>query len=349
MRFTDAIVRYQDQLFARYGHKLTRQHRNALQSILDCHSERYGAMVLDCHDCDHQARLFHACGHRACPQCQHHDTRCWLQRQQQKLLPVNYFMVTFTVPFELRSLLWRHQALAYNLLFQCARSTLLDFGLNDNKLGAAMGMTMVLHTHTRRLAFHPHVHVIVPGVCVDPRRNQSSKLAGRYLFNAKALAKVFRGRYLAALALARLTVPVQTPKQWVANCKFVGKGLPALQYLSRYLYRGVIDERAILGDDGRQITFSYRDSATNQYRNRTVDGETFLWLVIQHVLPKGFRRVRDYGFLNGNARQTLQRLQAAFQVLIPKLAPLIRPAVLCASCGSAMSIKGFVPPIWRSG
>lgn len=348
MRFKEVIERYQSRLFQGYGSRITSHQRNALQSIMDCRSERYGTMALDCLACEQHAHVHHACGHRSCPQCQHHDTSKWLERQQRKLLPVNYFMVTFTVPAELRSLIWQHQQQAYELLMQCVRTTLQDFAINDKHLNGIPGLTTVLHTHSRQLAFHPHVHVIVPGASVNKARGQCRKLKGQYLFSTVALAKVFRARFLAALKQATLIAP-DTPAKWVVNCLSVGKGLPALKYLSKYLYRGVIRERDILADDGRQVTFGYVDSETKRYKTRTVDGEQFLWLVIQHVLPKGFRRVRDYGFLNGNGKPTLLRIQAALQVIVPRPEQPNRPQFQCSHCGGPMNITRFIPPMWRAG
>jgi len=141
--------------------------------------------------------------------------------------------------------------------------------------------------------------------------------------------------------------PPDTPAKWVVDCRHVGKGLPALQYLSRYLYRGVISNKHILKDDGQAVTFGYVDGETGLYKTRTVAGETFLWLVFQHVLPKGFRRVRDYGFLNG--KSTLQRIQIALNVWVEKIVPRPRPAYTCKLCGGLMSITAFTRPAWRSG
>jgi len=241
-------------------------------------------------------------------------------------------MVTFTLPTELRALSWHHQKQVYNTLLGCARSTLSTFASNDNRLGADLGMTMVLHTHSRRLDYHPRV--ILPGVCVNKQRKQCTKLKGKYLFNAFALAKVFRARFLDAMSQEEFTLP-DTPAKWVVDCRHVGKGLPALQYLSRYLYRGVISNKYILKDDGQAVTFGYVDGETGLYKTRTVSGETFIWLVFQHVLPKGFRRVRDCGFLNGNGKPTLQRIQIALKVWVEKIVSSPRPAYTCKLCGRA--------------
>jgi hypothetical protein len=209
-----------------------------------------------------------------------------------KLLPVDYFMVTFTLPYELRALSKMHQKTIYSLLFQCAVSTLKDFGQNDKVLAAELAMTVVLHTHTRRLDYHPHVHIIVPGGGVNRRRNEWRKIKGKYLFNGFHLATVFRARMLKAIHAAGLTPPI-TPKKWVVQCEKVGRGLPALKYLSRYLYRGVISNQNIIGDDGTYVTFQYKDSKTHAMKIRRLRGEDFIALVLQHTLPKGFRRSRD--------------------------------------------------------
>ena len=198
-----------------------------------------------------------------------------------------------------------------------------------------LGMTAVLHTHTRCLDFHPHLHIVVPGGCINKKRKQWKKLKGQYLFNEFALASVFRGRFLAAINKAG-TIPPKTPPKWVVDCEHVGWGLPALQYLSRYLYRGVISEKCILSDDGNRVTFQYRDSKTKTFETRKLKGEDFLWLVFQHVLPKGFRRVRDFGFLHGNAKKLLLLVQMILRVIIIQPEQKPRPSYRCESCGMPM-------------
>jgi hypothetical protein len=180
----------------------------------------------------------------------------------------------------------------YNILFESVSSTLKALGLNPKNRGVDMGMTAVLHTHNRRLDYHPHVHVVVPGGGVNKRRRQWIKKKGNYLFNEFALAKVFRAQFLEAMNVAALQIPKNLPGQWVVHCKHVGKGRPALEYLSRYLYRGVISEKNIVANHGGKVTFKYVQSTTGQTQYRTLNGEDFLWLVLQHVLPKGFRRAR---------------------------------------------------------
>jgi len=252
----NAILRQFECAFkARYANQILPSMIRAITALLCCRTDAAGSFKLQCTACDQTTVQPRSCGHRSCAQCQNHETSRWLDRQFAKLLPVEYFMVTFTLPYELRWLAWSHQTVVYNILFDCAASTLKDFGLNPDNLGADIGMTGVLHTHSRCLDYHPHCHFIVPGGGIHVRRRQWKKVKGKYLFNAFALAKVFRARCLAALNQAGLTIPCGVPKKWVVDCKHVGHGKSALKYLSRYLYRGVINENNIVACEHGYVTF----------------------------------------------------------------------------------------------
>jgi len=349
MQLASLIHQYFAAFKTKYAAKLLPGHLRAIGAIQRCRTHESGEMLLACTGCDKHLHHPQSCGHRSCPKCQNHETSQWLDRQQAKLLPVEYFMLTFTLPCELRTLAWQHQTVLYKLLFATAVSTVKDFALNPKQLGADIGMTAVLHTHSRRLDYHPHLHVIVPGGGVNKATRQWKKTCGKYLFNQDSLARVFRARLLAALKAAGLKLPAKLPDEWVVHCKHVGKGAPALKYLSRYLYRGVISENNIIANHNGKVTFKYIDSNTGQSRYRTLKGEDFLWLVLKHVLPKGFRRVRDYGFLNGNVSKLLVLIQLTLKVLIT--ASPIRPAPVfsCPWCCSPMRIMGFIRPAWASG
>jgi len=349
MQLASLVHQYLVAFKAQYAAQLLPSHHRAIGAIRRCRTPDSGQMLLHCSECKGQLRHPLSCGHRSCPKCQNHEASQWLDRQKAKLLPVEYFMVTFTLPYELRALAWRHQTTLYPLLFATVASTLKDFGLNSKQLRAAMGMTAVLHTHSRRLDYHPHLHVIVPGGGVNSATRQWKKTRGKYLFNQSALAKVFRARLLAAIKAAGLALPAKLPDQWVVNCKHIGKGQPALKYLSRYLYRGVIREQDIVANHHGKVTFKYVDSRTGQTRYRTLKGEDFLWLVLQHVLPKGFRRVRDYGFLHGNAKKLLTLIQLTLKVMITTKPARSRPVFACPRCKSPMHILGFIRPAWASG
>ena len=349
MRLVSILDQYHHAFQAKYGSQLLPGHLRAIEAISRCRTPQAGELFVKCFGCGHATWHPRSCGHRSCPQCQNHEASIWLDRQQAKLLPVDYFMATFTLPYELRFLAWNNQTIVYNLLFACVSSTLNDFGLNPKNLGANIGMTTILHTHSRRLDYHPHIHVVVPGGGVDKAKKQWKKKKDKYLFNEFALARVFRARLLDALNKAGLCVPNSLPSKWVVDCKHVGKGLSALKYLSRYLYRGVISENNIVSNQNGQVTFKYVHSRTGKTNYRTLKGEDFLWLVLQHVLPKGFRRLRDYGFLHGNAKKLLSLVQMVLQVLIESCAPRPRPIFKCPNCQAPMKIVAFRPPVWASG
>ena len=346
MKIAALIDQYSDELERAHGHRLLPGHRRALSAMQRCRTPQAGHVHWACSDCDQHQHLPLSCGHRSCPQCQ---ATCWLERQRAKLLPVDYFMVTFTLPAQLRPLAWRHQRLLYGLLFDCAVSTLRDFGRNPSNLGADLGMTAVLHTHTRDKDFHPHVHVVVPGGGIHPHRRCWTRVKHRYLFNEFALANVFRARVLDGLNKAGLKLPVRLAEKWVVDCRRVGRGEPALAYLSRYLYRGVIAEGDILANRNGQVTFRYTESATGKTRTRTMTGADFLWLILQHVLPRGFRRVRDYGFLHGSAKKRHQLVQMILRVILPSPTEKSRPGMHCPTCHRAMVVIGITKQQWHPG
>lgn len=340
MELSSIINQYYDAYMNKYGTTALPGHFKAMNAIRNCRKSDFGQLYVSCPDCNHSEWKPLSCGHRNCPQCQNHDAGRWIDRQQNKLLPVLYFMITFTLPYEFRNLAYRNQRLVFSLFFDCVVSTLKDFGLKPKNLGAEIGMTMVLHTHSRRLNFHPHIHVIVPGGGVDKQRRQWKKKKGKYLFNHKNLANVFRGRFLTAINDAGLSIPKQVPKKWVVDCARVGTGITAVKYLSRYLYRGVISEKNIISNKNGIVTFNYIESETGFTKYRSLKGEDFLKLLMQHVLPRGFRRVRDYGFLHGNAKKLLFLVQLILFVKIKKIEQNQRPAFKCRYCKSPMVVLG---------
>jgi hypothetical protein len=279
-----------------------------------------------------------------CIQTPVYQSQQWLERQLKKQVPAEYFLLTFTLPKELRPMAWQHQRTLYDLMIRCSWETLNTFAQNDPQLQGQAGAITVLHTHSRRLDYHPHVHVVMPAATIDADkrlwRTKTSKGKQAYLFNHKALAKVFRAKLLAGMREAGLELPACYPKTWVVEVKSVGSGSKALVYLGRYLYKGVIQEKDIIACKDGQVTFRYQDSKTKQMQIRTLPGTQFLWLILQHVLPKGFRRTRNFGFLHPNSKRGLALLQALlrFKPVKALIALATRPQIKCPCCGSAMRI-----------
>lgn len=340
---SEICARYRARFKAAYGNHTSEAQWSALNALQGCHTHQYGTLDLACQDCAGTQCRYRSCGHRFCNQCQQHQTQSWLMRQTQKRLPVDYYLVTFTLPFELRSLAKMHSDIVYPLLMRVAVDVLQRFGRNPQGLNAELGMTAVLHTHTRALNYHPHVHLVVPGGGVNVVRKQWRTLAGKYLFNGRALGKVFRGAFLNALSTAGLSIPT-TPQQWVAQCEHVGRGRQIFDYLARYLYRGVIANRNLICDDGECVTFRYQDSETKTWKTRTLKGEDFMALLLQHVLPKGLRRTRDYGFLHGNAKRLLRLVQYTLRATLPLKTPIAKARFVCPHCEGTMRVVAMRLP-----
>jgi Putative transposase/Transposase zinc-binding domain len=342
------IERFEADCLAQYQNAILPSHRQALAAMKGCRSSVGSAMLAQCSVCDEQRLVPHSCGHRNCPHCQHFESQRWIERQTARLVAGSYFLITFTLPAELRALAWQHQRTVYDQMIASAWETLRTFSHNHKQLQGSPGAVAVLHTHSRQLAFHPHVHVVMPAAALDVDKGlwrtlrKSTKGKG-YLFNHKALAKVFRGKFLASLVEAGLLLPADCPEKWVVDCKAVGNGHKALVYLGRYLYRGVIAERDIISYDNGQVTYRYRDSKTQKTVLRTVSGARFLWLVLQHVLPRGFRRARNFGFLHPNSKRLMALLKLlVFKPPVGPPAPVTtrtpRPQWLCTCCGAPMVI-----------
>ena len=268
MRIASIIKQYENDFIQEYQHQLLPSHFKALASMKICRNIHSPKMLLQCEDCSHQTLVPHSCGHRHCPHCQNYETQQWIEKQLQKQVPADYFMLTFTLPAQFRNLTWHNQRLVYGLFFDSVWATLKRFSMNDKKLGGIPGVIAVLQTHSRELNFHPHIHIIMPAATIDKNKRLWLKKTGKYLFHHKALAKVFRAKMLEAITNNGLNLPREYPEEWVVDCRNVGKGNKALVYLSRYLYRGVINEKDILSCDNGRVTFRYQNSKTKKYQTK---------------------------------------------------------------------------------
>lgn len=354
------IETFEAGFLADYQDRLLPNQRQALAAMKQCRTSQSPVMLAQCDDCDSRRFVPHSCGHRNCPHCQSHESQQWLERQLQKQVPAEYFLVTFTLPKELRALAWQQQRTLYSLMTNCSWATLKTFTQNDPQLKGNAGAITVLHTHSRRLDYHPHVHCVIPAAAIDMekrlwrtkhgKKGQDKKQTG-YLFNHKALAKVFRAKLLEAITQEGLELPARYPENWVVDVKSVGSGDKALVYLGRYLYKGVIQEKDIIACRDGQVTFRYQDSKSRQMRTRTLPGAQFLWLILRHVLPKGFRRARNFGFLHPNSKRMIGLLQYLLGLNPNRALAWLRkrPPLTCACCGGDMRIvKTRIPPILRS-
>ena len=268
-----------------------------------------------------------------------------------KITALHYFMVTFTLPFEFRTLARYQPKALYQTMFKVVSNVLKGFA--KRQLKADIGFTMVLHTHNRRRDLHPHIHVVMPCGYYDADKNQWHKGNKHFLFNEFTLAQVWRAQMLDAINKhAQISLPAKYPKKWVVDCRKVGFGEKAYQYLSRYLYRGVISDKDIINYDNNTVTFKYQDSQTKKTATRTLPVLKFLWLILQYVLPKGLQRVRDCGYLRGNAGKLRQRIQILLintkDWIIPEKQEKPKAIRLCPCCQHEMLCMGVIINLART-
>ena len=218
-----------------HGTELLPSHRQALRAMAHCCRQGSELLVLECPDCKSILKIPHSCGYRSCPHYQHHESQQWLEKQQARLLPIDYFMVTFTVQAELRSLFWHKQRTCYDLHLKTAWETVDSFARRDPRLKGRTGAHAVLHTHNRMLGYHPHVHLIVPAGAINKKDKGWRSKRGKFLFPEKNLATIFRARWLDGIRRIGLQVNSTLPSEWVVGCKIVGQGKEAHIDLGRYL------------------------------------------------------------------------------------------------------------------
>lgn len=282
----------------------------AIRDILNCRTPSLGGQLFRCPECNEVRAVYFSCRNRHCPQCQVSHADEWLERQRALLLPTSYLLVTCTLPNELRDLARSHQRVVYSILMRSAAQALQDVVADPRFIGGRTAILAVLHTWTRALLFHPHVHMLVPaGGLVQDGDELVWRMPRKKAFPVPsfAIAHRFRERLHDALVDAGLVSGSETVfrRRWVANVIKVGSGEKALLYLSRYVFRTAIADERIDDFDGDHVTFHWRESATGILRFQTLDVDSFITRFLAHVLPRGFTRVRYYGLWAPVSRKAL--------------------------------------------
>jgi hypothetical protein len=339
----------------KFGDRMLPSHRRAMQDIETCRTESLGGQVYFCKQCQVQRYSYHSCKNRHCPKCQNEQANDWLAAQQNLLLPIHHFLVTFTLPAELRPLARSHQKMIYNLLFRASAAALQQLAQDPRFVGGRLGMVGVLHTWTRQLLFHPHLHYIVTGGgLTDEGRWRSSR--PDFLVPVKALSRIFRAKLRDALKKSDLFAQVPSPvwrKDWVVHSEPVGSGAQAFQYLAPYIFRVAISNNRLRQLQNGNLTFSYKESATDQLRHCTLTAEEFIRRFLQHVLPPRFIKVRYYGLLSPAHRQLLQKARQLLSATTSKLKREdVKPTqplapLSCPHCGGPLTLLSPLAPRGR--
>ena len=291
----------------RYGPSLLPSHHQALTAIKRCRTSALGGHLYRCDNCQTSHYQYHSCRNRHCPQCQHAVGQTWLEKQQHQLLNTHYFMLTFTIPEALRRLARSNQKVVYSAMFRSAAAATQQLAQDERHVGGKIGMVGVLHTWGRNLSYHPHVHFLVPGGGLN-NTNEWRATSHNFFLPVKALSIIYRAKLRDALTDAQLTEGVaQTvwTSDWVVHCQPVGDGSTAFRYLAPYIFRVAISNRRILRIAKDTVTFRYRESDTGKWRTCKLQAVEFLRRFLQHVLPRGFVKVRYYGLFSPAARNKL--------------------------------------------
>lgn len=293
---------------ARFGDRVLPSHQRAMRAITDCRTSALGGQLYQC-ECGVNRPVYHSCRNRHCPKCQGGVAQGWLEKQRGFLLPTGYALATCTLPSELRNIARSEQRKVYSILMREAAHALLDVTAKKDFIGGEVPIMAVLHTWSRAMIFHPHVHMLFCVGGLDVRDRTWMKPAKRrYVLPSFALAKTFRERVKSAFVKAGLADQIPEgvwKRRWVAHVKKVGSGEKALLYLSRYVYRTAVSDERIESFDGHRVTFRWTDSRNGETRHDCLAVEEFLRRFLQHVLPRGFVRVRYYGLWAPRRRKDL--------------------------------------------
>jgi hypothetical protein len=366
IELADVIRAAADRLLDRHPAWLSWLHVKVLTAILRCRTAALGGHVDECSRCGHQATSFNSCRNRHCPRCQSTARDRWLDARRAELLPTRYSHVVFTIPHLLGPLALQNKQVIYGLLFRCSAETLLEVAKNPRHLGAEIGFFSVLHTWNQKLQIHPHIHCVVASGGLSPDHTRWVRPRRDNFFLPQAvLSEVFRGKFTDVLLHAfaagelqfhgRLKVLAQ-PRvfksflrqlfrhKWVVYCKppFGGPD-QVLRYLGAYTHRVAISNYRLVSFDGEKVAFRFRDSANhNKKRLMTLPADEFLRRLLLHVLPRGFVRIRHFGFLASRRRGALVPLSKQLLADVPVSMPAYTatsPEVVswtCPICGGPM-------------
>ncbi len=344
-------------------------HLKVLRAIARCRTAALGGHIDECTSCGHRATIsYNSCRNRHCPKCQTGARERWIAARRRELLPVPYVHVVFTLPPQLASLALQNKKIIYGLLLRASAETLLEIARNPRHLGAEIGFFCVLHTWNQKLQIHPHVHCVVPAGGLSLDHTRWIRCRPHFFLPIQVLRRVFRGKFVAALKsafehdqlhLAGELVALTHPKffaawlrplfrkDWIVYSKppFGGPEY-VLQYLGRYTHRVAISNHRLVSLVHGQVTFRWRDSAqNNEQKLMTLSLDEFLRRFLLHLLPKGFVRIRHFGFLANRRRSTLLPLcLAALSTVSSQTQPETstaqesQPLWRCPNCGGPMAV-----------
>jgi len=338
----------------RYSHLMPKSHRKVIDAIIACRTELCGVALYECESCGQLHRIFRSCGNRHCPTCQHHKTRQWLEKQIKRQLPGHHFLLTFTVPENLRRFIRKNQRVAYSALFKASSEAMKKLAPDQHYIGGNLpGFFGVLHTWGRTLEFHPHIHYIVPGGALSTSDGLWHPSRIDFYLPVRALSQIFKAKFRDEMKEAGLfdQIPSEVwQTDWNVNSQAVGSSEASLKYLAPYVFRVAISNSRIAKVENRTVFIRYRKSHSHRLRTLALEVMEFIRRFLQHVLPTGFMKVRYYGFMNPNCGvsldqiSTLIELAYGFNVALPNTDLESWQPITCPSCGGTLRLRSLLLP-----
>ncbi|MFV2070186.1 MAG: transposase [Pirellulales bacterium] len=313
VELADIVRRFAPEYTAQYAHMMMPSQKKALVDIAACCTEELGGHLYRCDDCSESFWHFHGCRNRACPKCQATRTAQWLQQREAELLPCGYFHAVATVPSELRDAFRCDQKFMYGLLMRVSADAIKELCAKKRHLGGLPGILSVLHTWSGQLGYHPHVHMLITGGGITPDGEHWEPARGKFLVPVGVLSRKIAAKFRDAVKKQKPDLFASIPalawrRQWVSFVKHYGHGNDAvLNYLSRYVFRTAVSNARILDMDNTHVTFRHKDRATDTWRIMRLPGVEFIGRFLQHVLPRGFHKVRYYGLWHHSNRDLSSR------------------------------------------
>ncbi|HUV13505.1 MAG TPA: transposase [Acidobacteriota bacterium] len=342
------------QYLGRYGQTMPKIHRQVIEAIIDCRTEACGLVLYQCEKCGQSHLVHRSCGNRHCPTCQYHKIQQWLDKRLKHQLPGHHFMMTFTVPEQLRRFIRKNQRASYSALFKASSETIKKLALDEKYIGGDLpGFLGVLHTWGRTLEYHPHIHYIVPGGALSTTDGLWHPSRIDFYLPVRALSKIFKAKFKEAMKNARLfdQIPSEVWQlDWNVNSQAVGSSETSLKYLAPYVFKVAISNSRILKVENDTIFFRYTKPHSRRLRTMALDAMEFLRRFLQHVLPTGFMKIRYYGFMNPNCSvpfekiSTLIQMAYAFSLELPDYPENPPKTPICPICGGTLRyLASFIP------
>ena len=337
-----------------FGKSMPNEHHKVIDAIIKCRTPECGLVIYECAGCGEQHISFRSCGNRHCPACQNHKTRLWVEKQMSQQLPGHYFMITVTLPEQLRSFTRSNQRAVYAAMFKASSETIKKLSPDPKYIGGDLpGFFGVLHTWGRQLPYHPHIHYIVPGGAILKEDGSWHPSRIDFYLPVKAMSKIVRAKFYEEMKKEGLLSQINPEVwniDWNINCQAIGDGENSIKYLSAYVFKVGISDSRIIKVENREVYFQYKKKGSNRWRTMHLDVMEFIRRFLQHVLPTGFMKIRYYGFMHPSCSITIDEIKTIMEktyglkAAASDVSIKIVPAITCPKCGGEMKYYCSVLP-----